>query len=151
MARPRGYSTVSSTRSLIRPPFKVVSIPVRDLYTEMRHSPLCIKLGSVTGLNLAENCREHLPRWLVILLYIMAEDVIAQPATKGIFNSKFNAIADPTTFQSCQYSSKRGLNLAENCREHLPRWLVILLYIMAEAAIIATDIAEAFSHWVGRK
>ncbi|KAJ5343434.1 uncharacterized protein N7506_003258 [Penicillium brevicompactum] len=35
-----------------------------------------------------------------------------------------------------------GLNLAENCREHLPRWLVIILYILAEAAIIATDIAE---------
>lgn len=35
-----------------------------------------------------------------------------------------------------------GLNLAENCREHLPRWMVIILYIFAEAAIIATDIAE---------
>ena len=35
-----------------------------------------------------------------------------------------------------------GLNLAENCREHLPRWLNIVLYIMGEAAIIATDIAE---------
>ncbi|KAJ5375046.1 Natural resistance-associated macrophage protein [Penicillium concentricum] len=37
---------------------------------------LCIKLGSVTGLNLAENCREHLPRWLVIFLYILAEAAI---------------------------------------------------------------------------
>ncbi|KAF3389093.1 Manganese transporter pdt1 [Penicillium rolfsii] len=37
---------------------------------------LCIKLGSVTGLNLAENCRAHLPRWLVIILYIMAEGAI---------------------------------------------------------------------------
>lgn len=35
-----------------------------------------------------------------------------------------------------------GLNLAENCREHFPLWLVIILYIFAEAAIIATDIAE---------
>ncbi|KAK1138836.1 NRAMP-like transporter smf-3 [Aspergillus melleus] len=35
-----------------------------------------------------------------------------------------------------------GLNLAENCREHLPRWLVIILYIFSEAAIVATDIAE---------
>lgn len=35
-----------------------------------------------------------------------------------------------------------GLNLAENCRAHLPRWLNIFLYIMGEAAIIATDIAE---------
>lgn len=35
-----------------------------------------------------------------------------------------------------------GLNLAEHCRAHLPRWLNIILYVMGEAAIIATDIAE---------
>lgn len=35
-----------------------------------------------------------------------------------------------------------GLNLAENCREHLPRWIVYILYVFAEAAIVATDIAE---------
>lgn len=35
-----------------------------------------------------------------------------------------------------------GLNLAEHCRAHLPRSLNIILYIMGEAAIIATDIAE---------
>ncbi|KAJ5093550.1 hypothetical protein N7456_009411 [Penicillium angulare] len=38
--------------------------------------------------------------------------------------------------------SVTGLNLAENCREHLPRWIVYILYVFAEAAIIATDIAE---------
>jgi metal iron transporter len=37
---------------------------------------LCIKLGSVTGLNLAENCREHLPRWLVWFLYFLSESAI---------------------------------------------------------------------------
>lgn len=37
---------------------------------------LCIKLGSVTGLNLAENCRAHLPKWLTIFLYILAESAI---------------------------------------------------------------------------
>ncbi|KAG4034235.1 hypothetical protein MFRU_003g02080 [Monilinia fructicola] len=35
-----------------------------------------------------------------------------------------------------------GLNLAEACRAFLPKWLNIALYIMAEGAIIATDIAE---------
>jgi metal iron transporter len=35
-----------------------------------------------------------------------------------------------------------GLNLAENCKAHLPRWLNYTLYVFAEAAIIATDIAE---------
>jgi len=37
---------------------------------------LCIKLGSVTGLDLAENCRLHLPRWLTITLYLFAEAAI---------------------------------------------------------------------------
>ena len=37
---------------------------------------LCIKLGSVTGLNLAENCRKHLPWWLNIILYLFAESAI---------------------------------------------------------------------------
>ena len=35
-----------------------------------------------------------------------------------------------------------GLNLAQSCRAHLPRWLNIGLYLLAEGAIIATDIAE---------
>ena len=43
--------------------------------------------------------------------------------------------------------SVTGLNLAENCRKHLPRWLTITLYVFAESAIIATDIAEVSGHW----
>ncbi|KAI0204572.1 natural resistance-associated macrophage protein [Astrocystis sublimbata] len=35
-----------------------------------------------------------------------------------------------------------GMNLAEACRAFLPKWLNLFLYILAEAAIIATDIAE---------
>jgi len=42
--------------------------------------------------------------------------------------------------------SVTGLNLAENCKAHLPKWLTIILYIFAESAIIATDIAEVGSH-----
>ncbi|RMZ66268.1 metal ion transporter metal ion transporter [Pyrenophora seminiperda CCB06] len=37
---------------------------------------LCIKLGSVTGMNLAENCRAHLPLWLNYVLYFFAESAI---------------------------------------------------------------------------
>ncbi|EPE33726.1 hypothetical protein GLAREA_06739 [Glarea lozoyensis ATCC 20868] len=37
---------------------------------------LCIKLGSVSGLNLAESCRAFLPKWLNIFLYILAEGAI---------------------------------------------------------------------------
>ncbi|KAI1071644.1 hypothetical protein LB507_005063 [Fusarium sp. FIESC RH6] len=35
-----------------------------------------------------------------------------------------------------------GLNLAQACRAFLPRWMNFMLYVFAEAAIIATDIAE---------
>lgn len=37
---------------------------------------LCIKLGSVTGLNLAENCRKHLPKWVTVILYVLSESAI---------------------------------------------------------------------------
>ncbi|CAK7265854.1 NRAMP-like transporter smf-3 [Sporothrix epigloea] len=38
--------------------------------------------------------------------------------------------------------SVSGRNLAAACRAFLPRWLNISLYVLAEVAIIATDIAE---------
>ncbi|KAK6461837.1 manganese transporter [Scheffersomyces coipomensis] len=37
---------------------------------------LCIKLGSVTGYDLARCCREYFPRWLNIILWILAECAI---------------------------------------------------------------------------
>lgn len=43
---------------------------------------------------------------------------------------------------SIRLGSVTGMNLAENIREHCPRWLNYVLYFMAESAIIATDIAE---------
>ncbi|KAK3945560.1 natural resistance-associated macrophage protein [Diplogelasinospora grovesii] len=43
---------------------------------------------------------------------------------------------------SIKLGTVSGLNLAEACRAFLPRWLNYTLYVLAEAAIIATDIAE---------
>lgn len=37
---------------------------------------LCVKLGSVTGRNLPEMCREHFPRWVVYILYFFSEVAI---------------------------------------------------------------------------
>ncbi|KAK1728295.1 metal ion transporter metal ion transporter [Colletotrichum acutatum] len=42
-----------------------------------------------------------------------------------------------------------GLNLAEACRAFLPRWMNYLLYVFAEVAIIATDIAEVIGFAIG--
>jgi metal iron transporter len=38
---------------------------------------LCIKLGTVSGLNLAEACKQFLPKWLNIFLYLMAEAAVS--------------------------------------------------------------------------
>lgn len=43
---------------------------------------------------------------------------------------------------SIKLGTVTGRNLAQACRAFLPRWLNIILYILAEIAIIATDIAE---------
>jgi len=43
---------------------------------------------------------------------------------------------------SIKLGTVSGLNLAEACRAFLPSWSNYILYFMAEAAIIATDIAE---------
>ena len=43
---------------------------------------LCIKLGSVTGLDLAQNCRKYLPRWLNYALWFLAECAIIATSTK---------------------------------------------------------------------
>jgi metal iron transporter len=43
-----------------------------------------------------------------------------------------------------------GMNLAEHCKANLPKWLNYVLYVFAEAAIIATDIAEVSAHCCSR-
>jgi metal iron transporter len=89
------------------------------------------------------------PGFLVAVAYIdpgnYATDVEAGADTRFallfvVFMSNLIAIL----FQSLciKLGSVTGRDLARNCREHLPRWLTILLYVFAEAAIIATDISE---------
>ncbi|KAF3482654.1 uncharacterized protein GIQ15_01978 [Arthroderma uncinatum] len=50
---------------------------------------------------------------------------------------------------SVKLGTVSGLNLAEACRAFLPRWLNFLLYVLAEVAIIATDIAEVIGFAIG--
>jgi len=42
-----------------------------------------------------------------------------------------------------------GKNLAEQCRERLPRWLVVVMWIVAEIAAMATDLAEFLGATLG--
>ncbi|KAI0377049.1 natural resistance-associated macrophage protein [Hypomontagnella monticulosa] len=50
---------------------------------------------------------------------------------------------------SIKLGTVTGLNLAEACRAFLPKWLNYFLYILAEGAIIATDIAEVIGTAIG--
>lgn len=56
--------------------FKLLFIVLMSNIFAIFLQSLCIKLGSVTGLNLSENCRAHLPRWLNWFLYLLAEGAI---------------------------------------------------------------------------
>ncbi|KAI4253829.1 MAG: hypothetical protein L6R42_007435, partial [Xanthoria sp. 1 TBL-2021] len=89
------------------------------------------------------------PGFMVAVAYIdpgnYATDVAAGAATR--FKLLFiilmsNVFAILLQSLAVRLGTVTGLNLAESCRAHLPRWLNIALYILAEGAIIATDIAE---------
>jgi len=71
---PGNYSTDVAAGSTYK--FKLLFIILMsNLFTIFLQS-LCIKLGTVTGLNLTEHCRAHLPRWLNYSLYFLAESAI---------------------------------------------------------------------------
>lgn len=89
------------------------------------------------------------PGFMVAVAYIdpgnYSTDVAAGAETK--FKLLFivlmsNVFAIVLQSLAVRLGSVTGLNLAENCRAHLPRWLNWFLYALGEGAIIATDIAE---------
>ncbi|KAI4272036.1 MAG: hypothetical protein LQ337_005591 [Flavoplaca oasis] len=89
------------------------------------------------------------PGFMVAVAYIdpgnYATDVAAGAATR--FKLLFiilmsNVFAILLQSLAVRLGTVTGLDLAQSCRAHLPRWLNIALYVLAEGAIIATDIAE---------
>jgi metal iron transporter len=89
------------------------------------------------------------PGFLVAVAYIdpgnYATDVAAGAETK--YQLLFivlmsNIFAVVLQYLAIRLGTVTGKNLAEHCRLHLPRWLNIFLWILAEGAIISTDIAE---------
>lgn len=92
------------------------------------------------------------PGFLVAVAYIdpgnYATDVAAGAATR--FQLLFvvlmsNIFAVILQSLSIRLGTVTGMNLAEHCRAYLPKWLNLAVYVLAEAAIIATDIAEVSS------
>ena len=89
------------------------------------------------------------PGFIISVAYIdpgnYSTDVAAGAATR--FKLLFivlmsNVFAIVLQSLAVRLGTVTGLNLAEHCRAHLPRWLNLVLYLLGEAAIIATDIAE---------
>jgi metal iron transporter len=72
---PGNYSTDVAAGASYR--FRLLFIVLMSNIFAIFLQSLCIKLGSVSGLNLAEACRAFLPRWLNIFLYIMAEAAVS--------------------------------------------------------------------------
>lgn len=71
---PGNYSTAISAGALYQ--YKLLFVIfVSNLFAAFLQT-LCIKLGSVTGKDLAEKCRDELPRWLCLIIYVMAEIAI---------------------------------------------------------------------------
>lgn len=71
---PGNYSTAVSAGALYQ--YKLLfAVLISNLIAAFLQI-LCVKLGSVTGMDLAQNCRQHLPRWLCIVIYILAEITI---------------------------------------------------------------------------
>ncbi|KAB2574214.1 putative transporter protein smf2 protein [Lasiodiplodia theobromae] len=71
---PGNYATDVAAGASYR--FKLLFIILMSNIFAIFLQSLCVKLGTVTGMNLAENCRAHLPWWLNIVLYIFAESAI---------------------------------------------------------------------------
>ncbi|KAF2204548.1 natural resistance-associated macrophage protein [Delitschia confertaspora ATCC 74209] len=71
---PGNYATDVSAGASFR--FKLLFIVLMSNIFAIFLQSLCIKLGSVTGMNLAENCKAHLPPWLNYVLYFFAESAI---------------------------------------------------------------------------
>lgn len=81
---PGNYSTGVAADATYRSKLLLI-IPMSNLFAIFLQS-LSIKLGTVTGLDLAQHCREHLPRSLNYFLYFLAESAII---AKDIAEVKF--------------------------------------------------------------
>ena len=102
---------------------------------------------------LAKFCKFIGPGFMISVAYIdpgnYSTDVAAGAATK--YKLLFivllsNVFAIVLQSLAVRLGTVTGLNLAQHCRAHLPRWLNIILYIIGECAIVATDIAEVGLH-----
>ena len=137
---------LANTNSSISEP---ESDPVEHDSSHGRPSNLFLRIWRI----IAKFCRFIGPGFMVSVAYIdpgnYSTDVAAGAATKYkllfiVLMSNLFAIVLQSL--AVRLGTVTGLNLAQHCRAHLPRWLNIILYIVGECAIVATDIAEVPLH-----
>ncbi|OAF56212.2 hypothetical protein VC83_07420 [Pseudogymnoascus destructans] len=71
---PGNYSTAVAAGASYK--FRLLFIVLLANIIAIFLQSLCIKLGTVSGMDLAQMCRAHLPWWLNIFLYVLAEGAI---------------------------------------------------------------------------
>ncbi|GAB7340197.1 hypothetical protein MBLNU457_6668t1 [Dothideomycetes sp. NU457] len=71
---PGNYATDVAAGATYR--FKLLFIVLLSNIFAIYLQSLCIKLGSVTGMNLAQMIKAHTPKWLNFILYLFAEAAI---------------------------------------------------------------------------
>ncbi|KAA8648739.1 hypothetical protein EYZ11_008051 [Aspergillus tanneri] len=124
--------------------------PKADSGLPRRHFPQCITSFSLhVAQSIVKFARFVGPGFLIAVAYIDPGNYATDVAAGAEFRYALlfivllsNLFAIFLQSLCIKLGTVTGLNLAENCREHLPKWLVIVLYIFSEAAIVATDIAE---------
>lgn len=71
---PGNYATAVAAGASYR--FRLLFMVLASNIIAIFMQSLCTKLGTVTGMNLAENCKAHFPPWLNYSLYFFAESAI---------------------------------------------------------------------------
>ncbi|KIL92261.1 manganese transporter [Fusarium avenaceum] len=129
-----------------------LSAPVRP-QSEPQHSPSTAGYSA----SLFRRCKSALikffsfigPGFMIAVAYIDPGNYATDIAAGASYRFKLlfivllsNLFAIFLQSLAIKLGTVSGLNLAEACRAFLPRWLNLILYVFAEIAIIATDIAE---------
>lgn len=134
LSRRRTASTSSLPDVDLAPP--VVAPPPRRGLSRLRH--VVVKYAKFLG-----------PGMMVSVLFIDPGNYSALVAGGSVLQYKLlfiiavaNVLAAFLQVLCTKLGCVTGLNLAQNCRKHLPPRLNLAVYVMAELAIIATDLAE---------
>ena len=148
LARPNGIEKSMSPDKSEAIAFTANAVPLPRKGLPSAHRRVLGYAREVWGV-LAKFGRFIGPGFIISVAYIdpgnYSTDVAAGAATR--FKLLFivlmsNVFAIILQSLAVRLGTVTGMNLAQHCRAHLPRWLNFVLYILGEAAIIATDIAE---------